>query len=91
MAAYKPSTIVAKLAAKLNLTPIAESIHPDGTVVFVAQEGGKFTFDKDDITRTLTEPAEATPETAMPSKLEDEGGEAPAPRIRKSKGSHGQT
>ena len=88
---YKPSTIVVKLAEKLHLHPIAEHIYPDGHIVIVFEEGAKMSFDKDAITRTLTEPAEATPETAMPSKLEDEGGEAPAPRIRKSKGSHGQT
>ena len=62
MTEYKPSTIVVKLAEKLGRKPIAEAIRLDGTVVIVFENGQKMIFDKDAITRTLTEPALATPE-----------------------------
>ncbi len=64
---YRPSMIVAKLAEKVHGNPIAETIRIDGTVVIVFEDGRKLTFDKDAITRTLTETAEATPESAMPA------------------------
>jgi hypothetical protein len=67
---YKPSTIVMKLCEKLHETPIKERIELDGTVVIIFADGRKRIFGKDDITRTLTEPAIANPETPG---LEDAG------------------
>jgi hypothetical protein len=89
MGEYKPSMIVAKLAGKLHATPIAEAIRIDGTVVIVFEDGRKLTFDKDAITRTLTEPEISTPETAMQDPaLEDVGTTSEQPRRRKQKGTH---
>ena len=56
MSDYKPSSIVASLCKKLNAVPVAEAIRLDGTVVIVVEDGRKLVFDKDGITRTLTEP-----------------------------------
>jgi hypothetical protein len=70
-AEYRPSSIVAKLAGKLHSKPVAEFIRLDGTVVIVFEDGRKLTFDKDAITRTLTEPEVITPETVTMTSLED--------------------
>jgi glucan-binding YG repeat protein len=88
---YTPSTIVMKLAEKVGGKPIAESIRSDGTVVVVFEDGRKIVFDKDAITRTLTEQKISTPETAMGDpKPEGEGTVSEKPRRRKQKGQDGQ-
>jgi hypothetical protein len=89
MAEYKPSMIVAKLAEKLRGKPIAEAIRIDGTVVIVFEDGRKLTFDKDAITRTLTEPEIITPEfKEYDPPLEDAGLVSEMPSRRKKKGTH---
>jgi hypothetical protein len=44
------------LCKKLQMIPIAEAIRIDGTVVIIFADGRKMIFNKDDITRILTEP-----------------------------------
>jgi hypothetical protein len=91
---YRPSTIVVKLAEKLHANPIAERIYPDGLVVIVFEDGRKLSFDRDDITRTLTEPELFTPETAsgtggsQPPSTPPAAREAEADRPRRKKGNH---
>jgi len=87
MSDYKPSSIVAKLAEKMRAVPIAESIKLDGTVVIIFEDGRKIIFDRDDITRTLTEPALPTSAAReAETRLEDEDARHVRPRTRKVKG-----
>ena len=74
---YRPSSIVVSLCKKLHALPIAENdrLKTDGVLVIVVADGRKLSFTKDDITRTLTEPDPATPETASIDALD---GAAPA-------------
>jgi hypothetical protein len=68
---YRPSSIVVSLCKKLHTVPIAESdrLKIDGRLVIVVADGRKLSFTKDDITRTLTEPDPAMPETASVDQL----------------------
>ena len=80
---YRPSSIVVSLCKKLRAIPIAESnrLKTDGVLVIVVADGRKLSFTKDDITRTLTEPDPATPETASIDALE-----VVAPAVNKKAG-----
>lgn len=100
MSDYKPSSIVAKLAEKMRAVPVAESIKLDGTVVIIFEDGRKIIFDKDAITRTLTEPAIAFGQGGvMPplptstardaeanSSLDDVDSTLEKPRLKRKKG-----
>lgn len=88
MSDYKPSTIAMKLCEKLHETPIKDRIELDGTVVIIFADGRKRKFDRDEITRTLTEPEISTPETAMVHSLEGAGQTSKQPAKRKQKGSN---
>ena len=89
---YVPSAIVKKLAAALMATAIAEAMHEDGVLVIVFEDGRKLRFTKDDIARTLAEPASSTPEAdpSVMKRLDDVSQMDPGPGRRKQKGSHGQ-
>ena len=81
MSEFRPSTIVAKLAEKLHGKPIAENIRSDGTVVIVFEDGRKLTFDRDAITRTLTEPLSMDPDHPVLKEIIEAGGK---PKRQKS-------
>ena len=86
MSDYKPSSIVVSLCKKLNTVPVAEAIRPDGTVVIVVADGRKLVFNKDDITRTLTEPVgqrDVTVRAALPVSATNNDG-----KPRKRRGRH---
>ena len=71
---YRPSSIVVSLCKKLHALPIAESdrLKTDGVLVIVVADGRKLTFTKDDIARTLTEPAVENPTAALEGALHAE-------------------
>ena len=71
---YRPSSIVVSLCKKLRAIPIAENdrLKTDGVLVIVVEDGRKLTFTKDDITRTLTEPAVEEPTAAPEGDLQAE-------------------
>ena len=89
MADYKPSSLVVSLCKKLRAIPIAESdrLKTDGVLVIVVEDGRKLTFTKDDITRTLTEPAVEEP-AALEGELHAES--KPAKTRKKKEQTHAE-